>query len=106
MDEYTLQEQAYKKGFEDGKNMILKSGFFYRIPCRIDDDIYVINTITNSKGITVFKVLTLYIDETGLTIACRCKGFTVIRRFKTDDIGHTVFLTRAEAEEALSNGRR
>ena len=66
------------------------------LPCKIDDDVY-INLFGRTLDATVISISELASTPTYKAMY----GIRLCYIFKADDVGETVFLTRAEAEEAL-----
>ena len=66
------------------------------LPCKIDDDVY-INLFGRTLDATVISISELASTPTYKAMY----GIRLCYIFKADDVGETVFLTRAEAEAAL-----
>ena len=66
------------------------------LPCKVEDDVYI-----NILGRTLpFTVISISQMESTPTFKAQ-HGIRLVYIFKADDVGETVFLTRAEAEAAL-----
>ena len=114
-DEYDLdllqkQIQAYR----EGRYIILKEpeqagvsrlrelaqadreGRCVVLPCKVEDDVY-INILGRTLPFTVISI-----SQMSSTPTFKAQhGIRLVYIFKADDVGETVFMTRAEAEEAL-----
>ena len=114
-DEYDLdllqkQIQAYR----EGRYIILKEpeqagvsrlrelakadreGRCVVLPCKVEDDVY-INILGRTLPFTVISI-----SQMASTPTFKAQhGIRLVYIFKADDVGKTVFLTRAEAEAAL-----
>ena len=88
-DEYDLDElmelvQAKRKG----RCIVL--------PCKVEDDVY-INILGRTLPFTVISI-----SQMASTPTFKAQhGIRLVYIFKADDVGETVFMTRAEAEAAL-----
>lgn len=66
------------------------------LPCKVEDDVY-INILGRTLPFTVISV-----SQMASTPTFKAQhGIRLVYIFKADDVGETVFLTRAEAEAAL-----
>ena len=66
------------------------------LPCKVEDDVY-INILGRTLPFTVISI-----SQMASTPTFKAQhGIRLVYIFKADDVGETVFLTRAEAEEAL-----
>ena len=66
------------------------------LPCKAEDDVY-INILGRTLPFTVISV-----SQMASTPTFKAQhGIRLVYIFKADDVGETVFLTRAEAEAAL-----
>lgn len=114
-DEYDLdllqkQIQAYR----EGRYIILKEpeqagisrlrelaqadreGRCVVLPCKVEDDVY-INILGRTLPFTVISI-----SQMSSTPTFKAQhGIRLVYIFKADDVGETVFMTRAEAEAAL-----
>lgn len=70
------------------------------LPCKIDDDVY-INLFGRTLDATVISISELASTPTYKAMY----GIRLCYIFKADDVGETVFMTRAEAEAALQGER-
>lgn len=65
-------------------------------PCKVEDDVY-INILGRTLPFTVISI-----SQMASTPTFKAQhGIRLVYIFKADDVGETVFLTRAEAEDAL-----
>lgn len=88
-DEYDLDRlRELAEADREGRCVVL--------PCKVEDDVYI-----NILGMTLpFTVIS--ISQMASTPTFKAQhGIRLVYIFKADDVGETVFLTRAEAEEAL-----
>ena len=70
------------------------------LPCKVEDDVY-INTLGRTLPFTVISI-----SQMASTPTFKAQhGIRLVYIFKADDVGETVFLTRAEAEAALQGER-
>ena len=110
MDEKPSVEKVYNrlKKIEDilgdeydlGKLMELvqakRKGRCIVLPCKVEDDVY-INILGRTLPFTVISI-----SQMSSTPTFKAQhGIRLVYIFKADDVGETVFMTRAEAEEAL-----
>ena len=66
------------------------------LPCKVEDDVY-INILGRTLPFTVISI-----SQMASTPTFKAQhGIRLVYIFKADDVGETVFLTRAEAEAAL-----
>ena len=66
------------------------------LPCKVEDDVY-INILGRTLPFTVISI-----SQMASTPIFKAQhGIRLVYIFKADDVGKTVFLTRAEAEAAL-----
>ena len=66
------------------------------LPCKVEDDVY-INIFGRTLPFTVISI-----SQMASTPTFKAQhGIRLVYIFKADDVGETVFLTRAEAEAAL-----
>ena len=66
------------------------------LPCKVEDDVY-INILGRTLPFTV-----IIVSQMASTPTFKAQhGIRLVYIFKADDVGETVFLTRAEAEAAL-----
>ena len=75
-----------------------EKGLLIKLPCKVGDIVYSVNTVNSS--IYEHEIKNFMITDTGeYTYAQNAKsGY----QFKLSDFGKTVFLTREEAEKALT----
>ena len=73
-----------------------KQGLLLQLPCKVKDTVYVIVC----KDISKQSIKRITINSTGMLEFCTKK-----RGFQLSDIGKTVFLTQAEAEQKLKELR-
>ena len=67
------------------------------LPCKVEDDVY-INIFGRTLPFTVISI-----SQMASTPTFKAQhGIRLVYIFKADDVGETVFLTRAEAEAAIS----
>ena len=70
------------------------------LPCKVEDDVY-INILGRTLPFTVISI-----SQMASTPTFKAQhGIRLVYIFKADDVGETVFLTRAEAEAALQGER-
>ena len=88
-DEYDLERlRKLAQADREGRCVVL--------PCKIEDDVY-INILGRTLPFTVISI-----SQMASTPIFKAQhGIRLVYIFKADDVGKTVFLTRAEAEEAL-----
>ena len=88
-DEYDLDRlRELAKADREGRCVVL--------PCKVEDDVY-INILGRTLPFTVISI-----SQMASTPIFKAQhGIRLVYIFKADDVGKTVFLTRAEAEEAL-----
>ena len=66
------------------------------LPCKVEDDVY-INILGRTLPFTVISI-----SQMASTPTFKAQhGIRLVYIFKADDVGETVFLTRAEAKAAL-----
>ena len=66
------------------------------LPCKVEDDVY-INILGRTLPFTVISI-----SQMSSTPTFKAQhGIRLVYIFKADDVGETVFMTRAEAEAAL-----
>lgn len=114
-DEYDLDlVQKLIQAYREGRYIILKEpeqagvsrlrelaqadqeGRCVVLPCKVEDDVY-INIFGRTLPFTVISV-----SQMASTPTFKAQhGIRLVYIFKADDVGETVFLTRAEAEAAL-----
>lgn len=67
------------------------------LPCKVEDDVY-INILGRTLPFTVISI-----SQMASTPTFKAQhGIRLVYIFKADDVGETVFMTRAEAEAAIS----
>lgn len=88
-DEYDLDELAEMvQAKREGRCVVL--------PCKVEDDVY-INILGRTLPFTVISI-----SQMSSTPTFKAQhGIRLVYIFKADDVGETVFMTRAEAEAAL-----
>lgn len=88
-DDYDLDRlRELAQADRDGRCVVL--------PCKVEDDVY-INILGRTLPFTVISI-----SQMASTPTFKAQhGIRLVYIFKADDVGETVFLTRAEAEEAL-----
>ena len=88
-DEYDLDELLELiQAKRDGRCVVL--------PCKVEDDVY-INILGRTLPFTVISI-----SQMSSTPTFKAQhGIRLVYIFKADDVGETVFMTRAEAEAAL-----
>ena len=88
-DEYDLDElREMVQAKREGRCVVL--------PCKVEDDVY-INILGRTLPFTVISV-----SQMASTPTFKAQhGIRIVYIFKADDVGETVFMTRAEAEDAL-----
>ena len=88
-DEYDLDElREMAQAKREGRCVVL--------PCKVEDDVY-INILGRTLPFTVISI-----SQMASTPTFKAQhGIRLVYIFKADDVGETVFLTRAEAEDAL-----
>ena len=88
-DEYDLERlRKLAQADREGRCVVL--------PCKVEDDVY-INILGRTLPFTVISI-----SQMASTPIFKAQhGIRLVYIFKADDVGKTVFLTRAEAEEAL-----
>lgn len=70
------------------------------LPCKVEDDVY-INILGRTLPFTVISI-----SQMSSTPTFKAQhGIRLVYIFKADDVGETVFMTRAEAEAALQGER-
>lgn len=84
------------KEYEDAE----EQGLLLKLPCKVGDTVWFVgNKFVNDYEIRRFIVGEIGIDA--IQVAKTIRGTDYWNSFSIDDIGKTVFLTQAEAEEAL-----
>lgn len=88
-DEYDLDRlRELAKADREGRCVVL--------PCKVEDDVY-INILGRTLPFTVISI-----SQMSSTPTFKAQhGIRLVYIFKADDVGETVFMTRAEAEAAL-----
>ena len=88
-DEYDLDRlRELAEADREGRCVVL--------PCKVEDDVY-INILGRTLPFTVISI-----SQMASTPTFKAQhGIRLVYIFKADDVGETVFLTRAEAEAAL-----
>ena len=88
-DEYDLDElRELVQAKREGRCVVL--------PCKVEDDVY-INILGRTLPFTVISI-----SQMSSTPTFKAQhGIRLVYIFKADDVGETVFMTRAEAEAAL-----
>ena len=114
-DEYDLDlVQKLIQAYREGRYIILKEpeqagvsrlrelaqadreGRCVVLPCKVEDDVY-INILGRTLPFTVISI-----SQMASTPTFKAQhGIRLVYIFKADDVGETVFMTRAEAEAAL-----
>ena len=114
-DEYDLDlVQKLIQAYREGRYIILKEpeqagisrlrelaqadreGRCVVLPCKVEDDVY-INILGRTLPFTVISI-----SQMSSTPTFKAQhGIRLVYIFKADDVGETVFMTRAEAEAAL-----
>lgn len=118
-DEYDLDlVQKLIQAYREGRYIILKEpeqagvsrlrelaqadreGRCVVMPCKVEDDVY-INILGRTLPFTVISI-----SQMSSTPTFKAQhGIRLVYIFKADDVGETVFMTRAEAESALQGER-
>ena len=88
-DEYDLDElREMVQAKREGRCVVL--------PCKVEDDVY-INILGRTLPFTVISI-----SQMSSTPTFKAQhGIRLVYIFKADDVGETVFMTRADAEAAL-----
>ena len=88
-DEYDLSHlRELAQADREGRCVVL--------PCKVEDDVY-INILGRTLPFTVISI-----SQMASTPTFKAQhGIRLVYIFKADDVGETVFMTRAEAEAAL-----
>ena len=88
-DEYDLDElREMVQAKREGRCVVL--------PCKVEDDVY-INILGRTLPFTVISI-----SQMASTPTFKAQhGIRLVYIFKADDVGETVFMTRAEAKAAL-----
>ena len=88
-DEYDLDRlRELAQADREGRCVVL--------PCKVEDDVY-INILGRTLPFTVISI-----SQMASTPTFKAQhGIRLVYIFKADDVGETVFMTRAEAEAAL-----
>ena len=88
-DEYDLDElRELVQAKREGRCVVL--------PCKVEDDVY-INILGRTLPFTVISI-----SQMSSTPTFKAQhGIRLVYIFKADDVGETVFMTRADAEAAL-----
>ena len=88
-DEYDLDELREMAQAKRGGRCVV-------LPCKVEDDVY-INILGRTLPFTVISI-----SQMSSTPTFKAQhGIRLVYIFKADDVGETVFMTRAEAEAAL-----
>lgn len=99
-NQYLIKVQQKLKEYED----LEEQGLLIRLHCKRGDTVYFIKSAFSVAAFPIEAKVTsvcgLNCDNDAIySAATKCNG--IDRKFKNSDIGKTVFLTQAEAEEAL-----
>ena len=88
-DEYDLDRlRELAEADREGRCVVL--------PCKVEDDVY-INILGRTLPFTVISI-----SQMASTPTFKAQhGIRLVYIFKADDVGETIFLTRAEAQAAL-----
>ena len=100
VDRLAVIEDILGDEYDLGKLMELvqakREGRCVMLPCKVEDDVY-INILGRTLPFTVISI-----SQMASTPTFKAQhGIRLVYIFKADDVGETVFLTRAEAEDAL-----
>ena len=91
----TIQHiEEYCRQFKDPSRLVY-------LPCKAGDRLYVI--FPKNKHIAEYVVIAFWVEESGIVIRIVDTRFFTVSVLFTRDIGTTAFLTREEAEQALTN---
>lgn len=104
--------QDYKGDYEGGikqlADYLLIEGVIVP-PCKVGDAVYVIIDMDNpARRMLECKVISISVEETSIHFQFQTFKKYLYRygNFNIDDIGKTVFLTREQAEKALSERKQ
>ena len=76
-----------------------EQGLLVRLPCKVGGHVY---TVGLHNVIRKFTVTSIYLTTTDSNIWCISRDETVKFNFRIEEFGTRVFLTKEEAEKALS----
>lgn len=110
-------DRGHKKGIEDAMDILQKvyeeyhklekQGLFLRLPCKIGDTVYTTDEMYNK--IREWEIVAVSIDRSGVFYKWKSTDKTGLhigfKGFYISQLEATVFLTKAEAEEALKKMR-
>ena len=77
-----------------------EQGLLLRLPCKVGDTVYKPNPITLNEIVEI-KIESIFITESKINISGRTTKMKYSFCCSPSDIGKTVFLTQAEAEQKL-----
>ena len=81
-----------------------KGGEWVRLPCKVGDTLYVISQMKDKRFlpfINEYEVTSIDIKRKSIVIYHEMDGY--IKSFKQTDFGRTIFLTKEEAERAVTD---
>ena len=101
---FVIEEQGYRKQSEPFSFDHEKGVESVKLPCKVGDILYVISQTKDKRilpSINEFEVTSISIKKKSIVIYHEMDGY--IKTFKQTDFGKTVFLTKKEAERAVTD---
>jgi hypothetical protein len=103
-----LANELYKQGYRKQSEPIScgheKGGEWVQLPCKVGDILYVISQMKDKRilpFINEYEVTSISIKKKSIVIYHEMDGY--IKSFKQTDFGRTIFLTKEEAERAMTD---
>jgi hypothetical protein len=101
-------ERFYNAGYRKQSEPIScgheKGGEWMQLPCKVGDILYVISQMKDKRilpFINEYEVTSICIKRKSIVIYHEMDGY--IKSFKQTDFGRTIFLTKEEAERAVTD---
>jgi hypothetical protein len=102
-----MAERFYNAGYRKQSEPIScgheKGGEWVQLPCKVGDILYVISQMKDKRilpFINEYEVTSICIKRKSIVIYHEMDGY--IKSFKQTDFGRTIFLTKEEAERAVT----
>jgi hypothetical protein len=106
-NERNYAEEIYNAGYRKQSEPISygheKGGEWVQLPCKVGDTLYVISQMKDKRilpFINEYEVTSIDIKRKSIVIYHEMDGY--IKSFKQTDFGRTIFLTKEEAERAVT----
>jgi hypothetical protein len=103
-----VAEYLYNAGYQKQSEPIScgheKGGEWMQLPCKVGDILYVISQMKDKRilpFINEYEVTSICIKRESIVIYHEMDGY--IKSFKQTDFGRTIFLTKEEAERAVTD---